>query len=125
MSNFSINLEELPDGVEQVHSLSKEELDNLQSQYEKLKYALENDNYELTIEDQKVILSWRRADRETKFILNKVKEKVVKEKVVRVKKPKKLSKKALGIILIKEMNNEEITEEENRNKHFTLTGEIL
>ena len=111
---------------EQVHSLTQEELDSLQQEYSRLKALVDSGDYELSLNDQKVILQWLRADRETKFILNKVKakaEKIAKEP--KVKKPKKLSQKALGLIYLKELKGEELTEEENRNRVFTLTGEIL
>lgn len=112
--------------TEPVHSLSQEELDTLQQEYNRLKALVDSGEYELTIEDQKVILQWRRANRETKFILNKIKIKVVKEaKATRVKKPKKLSQKALGLLYIKELQGVALTEEEERNRVFTLTGEIL
>jgi hypothetical protein len=121
--NFSINLEDITENVEPVHSLTDEELEDLKNKYISIKYKLENEGYELTLEDQKTILSWRRADRETKFILNK---KVIKiKKLKKPKKPKKLSKKALGELIIKEMNGEVLTEDESRNKVFNLTGEIL
>jgi len=112
--------------TEPVHSLSQEELDSLQQEYNRLKALVDSGEYELSLEDQKVILQWRRADRETKFILNKVKAKTEKEaKAPRVKKPKKLSQKALGLLYIKELQGEVLTEEEERNRVFTLTGEIL
>jgi predicted nuclease with TOPRIM domain len=112
--------------IEPVHSLSEEELDRLQQEYNRLKSLVDSGEYELTLEDQKVILQWRRADRETKFILNKIKVKTEKEaKVPKVKKPKKLSQKALGLLYIKELQGEALTEEEERNRVFTLTGEIL
>lgn len=120
MNDFSQNLDQFS---EPVHSLNEVELAQLQQKYNELKHKVEKENYELTLEDQKDILSWRRADRETKFILNQkpVKEKKVKEpKPPREKKPKKLSKAALGKLLLKEMNGEELTEEELRNKNFTL-----
>jgi hypothetical protein len=119
MNNFAPDLIEVQ---EQVHSLTQEELDFLQSEYTRLRNLVDSGEYELTIEDQKVILQWRRADRETKFILNKAKP--VKEKVVRVKKPKKLSQKALGLLYLKELQGETLTSEEERNRTFTLTGEI-
>ena len=89
-----------------------------------LKIIIElEDNYELTLEDQKIILDWRRVDREVKFILNKKSEKVVR--VAKVKKPKKLSRKALGELILKEIRGENLTGDELRNKTYTLTGEIL
>ena len=125
MNNFAPDLIEIAAPVEQVHSLTQEELDALQAEYNRIKTLVDSGSYEMTLEDQKVILSWRRADRETKFILNRTKEKVKKDKVVRVKKPKKLSQKALGLIYLKELNGEEVTPEEERNRVFTLTGEII
>jgi hypothetical protein len=120
MDNFKPDLETL--GSEPVHSLSSDELEQLKQEYERLK-KLVNSGHVLTLQDQRTILQWRRADRETKFILNQVKEKPVKEKVVKVKKPKKLGKKALGLLLIKQMKKEELTEEETRNMKFTLGEE--
>jgi hypothetical protein len=119
INNFAPYLIEVK---EQVYSLSQEELDFLQSEYIRLKTLIDSGEYELTIEDQKVILQWRRADREIKFILNKAKP--VKEKTIRVKKPKKLSQKVLGLLYIKELQEEVLTAEEERNRTFTLTGEI-
>ena len=63
---------------EQVHSLTQEELDSLQQEYSRLKALVDSGDYELSLNDQKVILQWLRADRETKFILNKVKAKAEK-----------------------------------------------
>jgi hypothetical protein len=120
MNDFAPDLIEVK---EQVHSLSQEELDFLQSEYTRLKNLVDSVEYELTIEDQRTILQWRRADRETKFILNKAKP--VKEKAVKIKKPKKLSQKALGLLYLKELKGEALTSEEERNRTFTLTGEII
>jgi len=121
MNDFTVDLTVL--NQEPVHTLSQEELDSLQASYNKLKALVDSGTYELTLEDQRTILQWRRADRETKFILQKAKP--VKEKVVRVKKPKKLSNKAMGLLYLKEIKGEELTEEEKRNKHFTETREII
>ena len=110
---------------ESAHSLSAEEIEALKLKFLELKRKVETEGYEMTLDDQKIVVDWLRADRETKFILNSKPVKVPKEKVVKVKKPKKLNQKALGLLIIKEMKGEELTEEEARNKHFTLTGEIL
>lgn len=118
-------MEFIPDFTEdaRVHSLTEAELDELITKAKELKRKVYEESYELTIEDQRVLVQWRRSDRETKFILNQAKPK--KEKVIRVKKPKKLSRKALGELILKEQFGEELTEDEKRNKHFNLTGEIL
>lgn len=121
MNNFAIDIEQLDS--EPVHSLTNEELEHLKQEYTRLKNLVDSGGYELTLQDQRTILQWRRADRETKFILNKVKPKAVKEKkekVPKVKKPKKLSQKALGLLYIKQLQGEELTEEEIRNMKFTL-----
>ena len=122
----SIDLNTL--STEQVHSLSEADLD---SKYQELKAKVTTEGYEMTLDDQKLVVDWLRANRETKFILNskpvkEKKEKVPKEpKPPKVKKPKKLTQRALGLLLMKELKGEELTEEEKRNKEFTLTGEIL
>ena len=126
MSQFSINLNEV--STEQAHSLTEEEKRVLSEKFQALKHKVETEGYEMTLDDQKLVVEWLRADRETKFILNQKPAKVVKEKVVKepkVKKPKKLTQKALGTILMKELSGEALTDEEARNKHFTLTGEVL
>lgn len=119
---FDADLSEL-EVKEPVHSLTEEELDSLNKRYYELKSLIDNTDYELTIQDQRDLVHWRRAFRETKFILNATKAKVAKEKVVRIKKPKKLSKKALGILLIQEMNlpeGEILPLEDRRNMKYTL-----
>lgn len=108
---------------EPVHTLTEEELDKLSKEYTRLRALVDSGNYELTIDDQKIILQWRRADRETKFILNKTKVKEKKEsktKVPKPKKPKKLTQKALSLIYMKELKKEPLTEEEEINRAFTL-----
>lgn len=113
---------------EPVHSLSEEELDILSKEYTRLRALVNSGEYELTIEDQKTILQWRRADRETKFILNKTKVKEKKDKVAKPskpKKPKKLSQKALSLIYMKELKGESLTEEEEINRAFTLGIEYV
>lgn len=122
--------------VEKVHSLTDEELAALSKAYQDLKYKVEREGYEMALDDQKIVVDWLRADRETKFILNTKPVKEKKERVPRapkepkppkepkVKKPKKLTQRALGTLIIKELKGEELTEEERRNKEFTLTGEI-
>lgn len=115
---------------EPVHTLTEEELDALAKEYTRLRTLVDSGEYELTIEDQKVILQWRRADRETKFILNKTKVKEKKEakakdKVVKPKKPKKLTQKALSLIYMKELKKEPLTEEEEINRAFTLGIEYI
>lgn len=132
MSILNINLADIAteESPERVHSLSDEELQNLKIAFTVLKMKVETEGYEMTLDDQKTVVDWLRADRETKFILNTKPVKEKKEKVPKapkepkVKKPKKLSQKALGQIIIKELGGIELTEEEKRNKEFTLTGEI-
>ena len=119
---FDADLSE-PEVKEPVHSLTEEELDVLNKRYYELRNLIDNTDYELTITDQRDLVQWRRAFRETKFILNAAKAKVVKEKVVKVKKPKKLSKKALGMLMIQEMNlpeGEILSLEDRRNMKYTL-----
>lgn len=118
MNDFAPDLEQLD--TQLVHSLSEEELDSLRKEYIRIKSLVDAGDYNLTLQDQRTILRWRRADRETKFILNKVTAKPKKEKVVKVKKPKKLSQKALGLLYIRQMKGEVLTEEEIRNMKFTL-----
>lgn len=128
MSIPSLDLNTL--STEQVHSLTEAELADLDSKYQELKAKVTTEGYEMTLDDQKLVVDWLRANRETKFILNSKpvkdkKEKVPKEpKPPKVKKPKKLTQRALGLLLMKELKGEELTEEEKRNKEFTLTGEI-
>lgn len=110
---------------EQPHSLSEEELAILDQKYQELKHKVTTEGYEMTLEDQKLVVDWLRANRETKFILNAKAVKEKKEKVVKVKKPKKLTQKALGLLLMRELAGEVLTDDEKRNKEFTLTGEIL
>jgi hypothetical protein len=126
MSKFSIDLNEV--AVVQEHSLTDEQKKVLTDKFNALKHKVETEGYEMTLDDQRLVIEFLRADRETKFILNQKPAKVVREKAVRepkVKKPKKLTQKALGLIIMKELNKEELTEEEARNKHFTLTGEVI
>lgn len=108
------------------HSLSPIEKAELERKFKTLKHKVEEEGYEMTLEDQRTVVQWLRADRETKFILNQKPIKVPKEpkapKAPKVKKPKKLSQKALGLLIMKELQGEELTEEELRNKNFTLTG---
>jgi hypothetical protein len=110
---------------EQAHSLPEEELAILDQRYQELKHKVTTESYEMTLEDQKLVVDWVRANRETKFILNAKTVKEKKEKVVKVKKPKKLTQKALGLLLMRELAGEVLTDDEKRNKEFTLTGEIL
>jgi len=111
--------------TEVIHSLSEEELALLDQKYQELKHKVTTESYEMTLEDQKLVVDWLRGNRETKFILNAKTVKEKKEKVVKVKKPKKLTQKALGLLLMRELAGELLTDEEKRNKEFTLTGEIL
>ncbi len=111
--------------TEVIHSLSEEELSLLDQKYQELKHKVTTEGYEMTLEDQKLVVDWLRANRETKFILNAKTVKEKKEKVVKVKKPKKLTQKALGLLLMRELAGELLTDDEKRNKEFTLTGEIL
>lgn len=111
--------------TEVVHSLSEEQLALLDQKYQELKHKVTTEGYEMTLEDQKLVVDWLRANRETKFIINAKTVKEKKEKVVRVKKPKKLTQKALGLLLMRELAGEVLTDDEKRNKEFTLTGEIL
>jgi hypothetical protein len=111
--------------TEVIHSLLEEELTLLDQRYQELKHKVTTEGYEMTLEDQKLVVDWVRANRETKFILNAKTVKEKKEKVVKVKKPKKLTQKALGLLLMRELAGELLTDEEKRNKEFTLTGEIL
>ena len=111
--------------TEVIHSLSEEELAILDQRYQELKHKVTTESYEMTLEDQKLVVDWLRANRETKFILNAKTVKEKKEKVVKVKKPKKLTQKALGLLLMRELAGELLTDDEKRNKEFTLTGEIL
>lgn len=118
MNDFAPDLEQLDNQL--VHSLSEEELDALRKEYIRIKNLVDAGDYNLTLQDQRTILRWRRADRETKFILNKVTAKPKKEKVVKVKKPKKLSQKALGLLYIRQMKGETLSDDEIRNMKFTL-----
>jgi hypothetical protein len=111
--------------TEVIHSLPEEELAILDQKYQELKHKVTTEGYEMTLEDQKLVVDWVRANRETKFILNAKTVKEKKEKVVKVKKPKKLTQKALGLLLMRELAGEVLTDDEKRNKEFTLTGEIL
>lgn len=111
--------------TEVMHSLPEEELAILDQRYQELKHKVTTESYEMTLEDQKLVVDWLRANRETKFILNAKTVKEKKEKVVKVKKPKKLTQKALGLLLMRELAGELLTDDEKRNKEFTLTGEIL
>lgn len=111
--------------TEVIHSLSEEQLALLDQKYQELKHKVTTEGYEMTLEDQKLVVDWLRANRETKFIINAKTVKEKKEKVVRVKKPKKLTQKALGLLLMRELAGEVLTDDEKRNKEFTLTGEIL
>ena len=125
MTKFDIDLNQVQ--VAQEHSLTDEEKRVLSDKFHALKHKVETEGYEMTLDGQKLVIEWLRADRETKFILNQKPAKVVKEKVVReprVKKPKKLTQKALGLLIMKELKGEVLTEEELKNKNFTLTGEI-
>jgi hypothetical protein len=126
MSKFAIDLNEV--NVVQEHSLTDEQKKVLTDKFNALKYKVETEGYEMTLDDQRLVIEFLRADRETKFILNQKPAKVGREKVTKepkVKKPKKLTQKALGLLIMKELNGEELTEEELRNKHFTLTGETI
>ena len=111
--------------TEVIHSLPEEELAILDQKYQELKHKVTTEGYEMTLDDQKVVVDWVRANRETKFILNAKTVKEKKEKVVKVKKPKKLTQKALGLLLMRELAGELLTDDEKRNKEFTLTGEII
>jgi hypothetical protein len=111
--------------TEVIHSLPEEELALLDQKYQELKHKVTTESYEMTLDDQKLVVDWVRANRETKFILNAKTVKEKKEKVVKVKKPKKLTQKALGLLLMRELAGELLTDDEKRNKEFTLTGEIL
>ena len=111
--------------TEVIHSLLEEELALLDQKYKDLKHKVTTEGYEMTLDDQKLVVDWVRANRETKFILNAKTVKEKKEKVVKVKKPKKLTQKALGLLLMRELAGEVLTDDEKRNKEFTLTGEIL
>ena len=117
--------------LEPVHSLTDAELATLDFNYQELKTKVTTEGYEMTLDDQKLVVDWLRANRETKFILNskpvkEKKEKAPKEpKAPKVKKPKKLTQRALGLLLMKELKGEELTDEEKRSKEFTLTGEII
>jgi hypothetical protein len=116
MNNFSIDLASIEE-KELTHSLTEEQLEELRSEYNRLKAKAEN-GQDLTLEEQRTIIRWMRADRETKFILNHkpAKEKKIKEpkepKVPKEKKRKKLTKREFNIILLKELQGETLTEEE-------------
>lgn len=139
MNDFSLDISELVVN-EPVHSYSNEELEALRTDYVRIKKAVTEDaNYDLTLEEQRAVIRWMRADREVKFMLKKAatkvkkaKSKVIKEvdengnvvaKVVKIKKPKKLSNKAMGLLALKEARGEALTDEEIRNRDYTLTGE--
>lgn len=102
MSKFSIDLSSIEE-KEQVHSLTEQELEELRTAYNTLRSKAES-GADLTLEEQRTIIRWMRADRETKFILN--------QKPVKEKKRKKLTKKEFNILLLKELQGEELTTEE-------------
>lgn len=108
---------------EQVHSYTDEELEQLKEDYLRLKAKAES-GLDLTLEEQRTIIRCCRADRETKFILNKskpVKEKKVKEpKPPKEKKLKKLTKKDFNKLLLKELQGEELTEDEIKQRDLYL-----
>ena len=110
MGEFSIQLPlEGP-----VHSLTDIELENLRTEFNILKAKAES-GIDLTLEEQRTIIRWMRADRETKFILASQGKKVKEPKEPKAPKPKKLkklTKKEFNAILLKELANEELTEEE-------------
>ena len=116
MTNFSIDLSSIEE-KEQVHSLTEQELEELRTAYNTLRSKAESGG-DLTLEEQRTIIRWMRADRETKFILNHkpAKEKKVKEpkapKPPKEKKRKKLTKREFNILLLKELQGETLTEEE-------------
>lgn len=111
--------------AEPVHSLSDIELDNLRIRYTELRHKAES-GLDLTLEEQRDIIRWMRADRETKFLLTKAnaKEKKVKvpkePKAPKVKKRKKLTKKEFNAILLKELRGEELTVEEIEDRDLYL-----
>lgn len=119
MNNFAPDIEQLE--VSPVHEYSEEEFNQLKIEYERIKALIDTQAHELTLEEQRTILKWRRADRETKFILNKTKPVKAKSdnRTPKVKKPKKLTKKALGLLYIKQLNGVELTEEEINNMKHT------
>lgn len=113
MGEFSQSLE----GLDKVHSLSDIELENLRLEYNRIRLKAETGE-EITLEEQRTVIQWMRADRETKFILN---QKPIKEKKVKIpkepkppkpKKRKKLTKKEFNAILLKELKGEELSPEE-------------
>lgn len=111
---FSVDLSSIEE-KEQIHSLSEQELEELRTAYNSLKFKAES-GADLTLEEQRTIIRWMRADRETKFILNKKPEKKVKPpkepKPPKEKKKKKLTKKEFNVLLLKELQGEELTPEE-------------
>ena len=104
--SFDININEVSSKTE------------LSTKYFELKRKVEEEGYEMTLEDQKLVVDWLRVDREEKFVLNQKPVKAVKEP--KVKKPKKLTKKALGEILMKQQSGEILTEEEQASLTYTL-----
>ena len=87
---------------------------------------------ELTIEDQKNIVLYNRAIRETKFVLAKAASKTKtpkapkepKEPKIKERKPKKLSAKKLMELVNKFNSPEGLTPEEKIDVEFTLGREI-
>jgi hypothetical protein len=95
----------------------------LKEEYIKLKYKAES-GLDLTLEEQRTVIRWMRADRETKFILNQKPAKEPKApkapKPPKEKKQKKLTKKEFNCILLKELRGEELTEAEIKARDLYL-----
>jgi len=134
MADFGFNMEEVSSAQE--HSLPNEEKEQLKVRFFDLKFKVEQEGYEMNLEDQRLVVQWLRADRETKFILNSKPVKAVKEPKERSassrkvssprepsapsgRKPKKLSQKALGTLYLKGLRGEALTEDELKDKLYT------
>lgn len=152
MSKFDLDLTDVATGEDEpVTSLSKEELVDLKAEFDKIKAKVDS-KQEITLEEQRIVIAWCRADREVKFVLNKLKPKAKKErkvkKVSRAKlieliekeelddfdkkdleytlslyKGKKLTKKALSQLFLKE-HQSSLNEVEEIDKEFNLFTEV-
>lgn len=114
MNDFTLDL----NSFNNPESISEEEFNTLKNRYFELKKKVE-EGEELTLEEQRDVIKYVRADRETKFVLKEVKEKEVK--AAKAPKGKKLSRVRLIELLEKELAGEELTEQELLDKTRSLS----
>lgn len=147
MNDFNLDLAEVSDKTKE-REYSSERTVEIEKSYREVKAKFESGT-ELTLEDQRVVIQYARSQREEKFILKPEKERKVKklaraalilllekpeidlteneikdrDHTLAVYKGKKLTKKALNLLLIKEHEGAKLNLVEVKDKELTLFGD--